>query len=81
MSDSSLEKLDYFLPIFVAAEIVGILSVLLMFYWCVGYAGGFGLSGNPLFTWHPLFMTIGLIYLMGNGMYLLYLYIYLTNYK
>lgn len=64
---ANLEKLDYFVQLYVAAHVVGLLSILLVFYWCVAFAGGFGLSGGPLFQWHPLFMSIGIIYLMGNG--------------
>lgn len=67
MENEKLEKLDFFVQLYVAAHVVGLLSILLIFYWCVSFAGGFGLSGAPLFQWHPLFMSIGLIYLMGNG--------------
>lgn len=62
-----MEKLDFFFQLYVVAHVVGLLSILLVLYWCVSFAGGFGLYGGPLFQWHPLFMTIGLIYLMGNG--------------
>lgn len=67
MESENLEKLDYFVHLYVIAHIVGLLSILLVFYWCVAFAGGFGLSGGPLFQWHPLLMSIGFIYLLGNG--------------
>lgn len=67
MENEQLERLDFFIPLYAAAHVVGVLSILLIFYWCFSFAGGFGLSGAPLFQWHPLFMAIGLIYLMGNG--------------
>ncbi|XKL59428.1 hypothetical protein PGB90_000444 [Kerria lacca] len=66
-SVTPVEKLDNFLPLLIIAEVVGFLSIVFMFYWCISYAGGLGFSAMPLFQWHPLLMSIGLIFLMGNG--------------
>lgn len=66
MEDTELEKLDGFVRYYVTAQILGLLSVVGVFYWCFAYGGGFALSGSALFNWHPLFMTIGMLYLLGN---------------
>jgi len=63
------ERTQGLLSLFVVAEITGLFAVILMLYWCIAYNQGFGFSAQPLFNWHPFFMTIGLIYLMGNGDY------------
>ena len=41
-----------------------------MSYWMGDLRGGFAWQDNPKyeFNWHPLLMTIGLIFLYGNGM-------------
>ena len=65
------ERLDGFVQYFFLAQIVGLALILGIFYWSIAFAGGFSLSGDGLFNWHPLLMTIGMIYLMGNGTYLL----------
>lgn len=68
MDAGSAEKLDiFFWGLFMAAQVIGILSVLLVFYWCIFFAGGIGFSRGLLFQWHPLFATIGMIYLLGNA--------------
>lgn len=67
MDQQKTENTAGLLQLFVVAEIVGLLAVVLVFYWCFSFNSGFGFSAQPLFNWHPLFMTIGLIYLMGNG--------------
>lgn len=64
---SNLEQLDGFVQCFFVAQIVGLALILGVFYWCIAFGGGFSLSGAALFNWHPLLMTIGMIYLLGNG--------------
>ena len=51
-------------------QVVGITAVILMSYWMGDLRGGFAWQDNPKyeFNWHPLLMTIGLIFLYGNGM-------------
>ena len=48
----------------------GLVAVVLVGIWMQNYRNGFALSTKDPgieFNWHPLFMTIGLIYLYGNG--------------
>lgn len=66
MEDTNLERLDGFVQWYFAAQIIGLATVVAMFYWCFAFGGGFALSGGALFNWHPLLMTIGMIYLLGN---------------
>lgn len=66
---SNLEQLDGFVQCFFVAQIVGLALIVGVFYWCIAFGGGFSLSGAGLFNWHPLLMTIGMIYLLGNGTY------------
>ncbi|KAK7573975.1 hypothetical protein V9T40_011166 [Parthenolecanium corni] len=68
MDAENVEKFDiFFLGLFLAAQVIGVLSLLLVSYWCISFAGGFGLSAGLLFQWHPLFATIGMVYLLGNA--------------
>ncbi|KAK9505303.1 hypothetical protein O3M35_009391 [Rhynocoris fuscipes] len=55
--------------IFGVTQAVGILAVILVAIWTSKFRGGFaGRSAPHLeFNWHPLFMTIGLIYLFGSS--------------
>ena len=61
-----------FWSVFGAAEISGFVLLILMGYWTGVMRGGFAWQEDPKkeFNLHPLFMTIGLIYLYGNGMIL-----------
>lgn len=68
MDIESADHLDiFFWALFMAAQVIGFLSVLLVFYWCISFAGGIAFSGHRLFLWHPIFTTIGMIYLLGNS--------------
>lgn len=55
--------------IFGVTQGIGLLCVVLMLVWTASYRGGFGWSSKPdlQFNWHPLLMTIGLIYLFANS--------------
>ena len=50
-------------------EAVAILPIFLVLYWAQNYAGGFSwTTGNKLkFNYHPVFMIIGFIFIMGHG--------------
>ncbi|KAG8230749.1 hypothetical protein J437_LFUL010248 [Ladona fulva] len=50
-------------------EAVGIVVLILMGIWTTLYRGGFAWRSNPAleFNWHPLLMTIGMIFIYGNG--------------
>ena len=47
----------------------GIITVVLTGLFTGHYWGGFAWRSNPSlqFNWHPFLMTIGMIYLYGNG--------------
>ena len=51
-------------------QIMGILTIVLTGLFTGHYWGGFAWRSDPglQFNWHPLLMTIGMIYLYGNGM-------------
>ena len=50
-------------------QISGFMAVVLMGIWTGHHMGGFAWQSNPKqeFNWHPLLMTLGMIYLYGNG--------------
>ena len=66
-----LDKVTFWTA-FGAAEITGIVLVILMGYWTGVTRGGFAWQEDPgkQFNWHPLLITLGLIYFYGNGMML-----------
>jgi len=71
--DRAIEGLFHFIsgfhPIFIAAQVFGLATVVLTGLFTGHYWGGFAWRSNPglQFNWHPLLMTIGMIYLYGNG--------------
>lgn len=74
--DGIMERLFYhlkrfggFKPIFITTQIVGIVTIVLTGLFTGYYWGGFAWRSDPglQFNWHPLLMTIGMIYLYGNG--------------
>lgn len=49
-------------------QIVGGLMLLTLITWIYSYLGGFGWSDPAVrFNFHPLFMSLGMIYLAGNS--------------
>jgi len=61
-----------FFIVFAIVQIPGILAIVLMAHWNYTYKGGFAWTWDKeylgkSFNWHPLLLTIGLIYLYGNG--------------
>ena len=55
---------------FFATQTLGIILVILTGYWRGVFHDGFGWQGDALkqFNWHPFLLTIGLVFLYGNGM-------------
>lgn len=49
-------------------QVVGLLSIILILYWIFAFNRGFSLSKpTSEFNWHPFLMSLGMIYLTGNG--------------
>jgi len=64
-----LKMIGGFHPTFILAQIFGIATVILTGVFTGYYWGGFAWRSNPglQFNWHPLLMSIGMIYFYGNG--------------
>ena len=56
-------------PLLGATELCGLAVVILMGVWTGHFRNGFAWQEDPAqeFNWHPLLMTIGLIFLLGNN--------------
>lgn len=63
------QSLDGFIPLLSLTEAVGALLVILVLVWTTYFRGGFSWRSTPAFefNWHPLLMTIGLVFLYANG--------------
>ncbi|KAJ6642444.1 Plasma membrane ascorbate-dependent reductase CYBRD1 [Pseudolycoriella hygida] len=62
------QRLINFRIFYLITQMVGITIIILMAAWISIYLGGFGWSAPAIeFNWHPLLMTIGMIYLFGNS--------------
>ena len=55
------------LLVFILAEIFGIANVILVGNWVASYLGGFSWDYNYVNNYHIFFMTIGFVFLFGNG--------------
>ncbi|XP_044250312.1 plasma membrane ascorbate-dependent reductase CYBRD1 isoform X1 [Drosophila takahashii] len=58
-----------FKVLYVLTQLCGLTMIVLVGTWIGQHFGGLGGTSNPglEFNWHPLFMTIGFIYLYGNS--------------
>ncbi|XP_073840134.1 plasma membrane ascorbate-dependent reductase CYBRD1 isoform X2 [Musca autumnalis] len=58
-----------FKVLYVLTQLFGLTMIVLMGSWVGVHMGGLAGSDNPAleFNWHPLLMTIGLIFLYGNA--------------
>lgn len=59
-----------FLGSFLAVEVTGLLAVIMTIAWVIEFKGGVVWGTTELginFNWHPILMTLGLIFLYGNG--------------
>lgn len=72
---SQRERLEGFDFLFYLTEAVGVLLIVLVGIWVFHFRGGLAWTSNPglEFNWHPLLMTIGLVFLYANGNSLLLL--------
>lgn len=64
----SQQNLKGFRPIFIATMILGLIYVVLVAIWIGVFLGGFAWSSDSKlqFNWHPLLMSIGMIFLYAN---------------
>lgn len=62
------QRLEVFNLIYIILQLIGLTIIILMASWVFGYLGGLSWSSTPSiqFNWHPLLMSIGMIYLYGN---------------
>ena len=51
----------------IASQVVGFIMVILSGCWMGIYHGGYGWDISVVFNYHPLFMTMGMIFLYGDG--------------
>ncbi|KAG4066311.1 hypothetical protein HA402_000535 [Bradysia odoriphaga] len=62
------QRLVNFRIFYLITQLVGIAIIILMAAWISLFLGGFGWSTPAIeFNWHPMLMTIGMIYLFGNS--------------
>ena len=59
---------------FIIAQVVGLIMVILGGSWMGSYHKGFGWDISTVFNYHPLFMSIGMIYLYGDGKWITLIY-------
>ena len=63
---------------FLICQLLGLISIGMLASWLVKYNGGFAWESNAKleFSWHPLLMVIGLVFLNGNGKYFMLSFLY-----
>jgi len=52
---------------FIAVQVIGLVMVILCGVWMSAYRGGYGWAIETVFNYHPLFMTIGMIFLYADA--------------
>lgn len=61
------EYMVNFRILYTVLQLIGITIIILMASWITMFLGGFGISDpNIEFNWHPMLMTVGMIFLYGN---------------
>lgn len=62
-------RLEGFKLLFTITEIFGAILLIAVYIWTGHYRGGFAWNSDPKlqFNWHPLLMTVGYVFLYGNG--------------
>lgn len=62
-------RLVNFRILYMVLQLIGITIIILMLSWVFFFLDGVDFSTPRLvFNWHPILMTIGMIYLYGNCM-------------
>ena len=51
----------------ILSQVIGLVMVILVGCWMGSYHGGYGWDISTVFNYHPLLMTIGMIYLYGDA--------------
>ena len=51
----------------IGSQVVGLVMIILVGSWFGSYHNGYGWDISTVFNYHPLFMTIGMIFLYGDG--------------
>lgn len=69
MDNDDSVSLSNFKVLYLITQLSGITLIILMISWISIHLGGFAGTSSPKieFNWHPLLMTIGLIFLYGNS--------------
>ncbi|XP_032674800.1 cytochrome b561-like isoform X2 [Odontomachus brunneus] len=69
-TQSQSQSLHGFIPLLSLTEALGALLVILVVVWTTYFRGGFSWRSDPAleFNWHPLLMTIALVFLYANAM-------------
>lgn len=63
------ENLKGFMVLLIITQVIGLIAVVLVAVWTVHYKGGFAWRSDPglEFNWHPLLMTVGMVFLFANS--------------
>lgn len=66
---STSRNLVNFRLFYIISQLIGIVIVILMICWIGIHLDGLSWTSNPKvqFNWHPLLMTLGMIFLYGNS--------------
>lgn len=69
MDSPQHENKEGFTLVYTLAQVAGAVAIILIIVWTDHYRDGFAWRSKPdlQFNWHPLLMTIGMIFLLGNG--------------
>lgn len=66
-NNTERSSLAFFTISIIGSQIIGLIMVILVGSWLSNYRGGYGWDVKLVFNYHPLFMTLGMIFLYGDG--------------
>ena len=54
---------------YITTTILGLIMVIMVYLWIIWDCDGFAWTSDPKieFNWHPLLMTVGMLFLYGQG--------------
>lgn len=67
--DQSQGRLVNFRLLYLVTQLIGIILIILIASWIGVHLNGFGWDYEQpkiLFNWHPILMTLGMVFLYGN---------------